>query len=56
MEYTYKLVKYRDGELANVIHRLPDNAGIPKDESNKDYQEFVRWCEQGNTPEPAEEV
>ena len=36
--------------------RLSDNSFIPFDPANTDYQEFVRWCEQGNTPEPAEEV
>jgi hypothetical protein len=26
------------------------------DENNSDYQEFVQWCEQGNTPLPADSV
>ena len=26
------------------------------DEANTDYQAFLRWCEEGNTPEPADEV
>jgi hypothetical protein len=25
---------------------------IPKDEQNIDYQEYVKWLEQGNQPEP----
>ena len=37
------------------ILRLSDNACIPFDPANTDYQEFLRWCEQGNTPEPADE-
>ena len=45
----YKLTQYK-----NVI-RLSDNAFIPFDPANTDYQEFVQWCEQGNTPEPADE-
>ena len=45
----YKLTQYN-----NVI-RLADNAYIPFDPANTDYQEFLRWCEQGNTPEPADE-
>ena len=28
---------------------------IPFNQDNTDYQEFLRWCEQGNTPEPADE-
>lgn len=38
------------------VIRLEDMAHIPFDEANTDYQEFVRWCEQGNTPEPADEA
>ena len=55
----YKLVKEKlfDGSIVDskVILRQ-DGAFIPFDEANTDYQEFVQWCEQGNQPEPAEEV
>jgi hypothetical protein len=33
------------------IVRLDDNAFIPIDEENKDYQEYLTWLAQGNTPE-----
>jgi hypothetical protein len=26
--------------------------GIPADPANVDYQEYLAWCEAGNTPEP----
>ena len=26
------------------------------DESNTDYQEYLKWVSEGNTPEPADEV
>jgi hypothetical protein len=34
-----------------VIHRLTDNAYIPKSEDNMDYQEYLKWLSEGNTPE-----
>jgi hypothetical protein len=42
-------------ENENVIRRLSDGACIPFDPANIDYQAFLRWCEEGNTPLPAEE-
>jgi len=38
-----------------VIHRLTDNAFIPLDPANTDYQEYLRWVSEGNEPLPADE-
>jgi hypothetical protein len=52
----YKLAgKDETGRQIRMIHRIADDAWIPMDNGNTDYQEFLRWCEQGNTPEPADE-
>ena len=50
----YKLLKNDDGTLANIIIRIYDNASIPKHESNRDYQEYLEWLSEGNTPKPAD--
>jgi len=55
MAYTYKKQKtVRDGEVANNILRKEDNAFIPFDPANTDYQEYLAWVAEGNTPEDAD--
>jgi hypothetical protein len=52
----YKLTKLGLGqtEITSVI-RLSDKACIPFDLANTDYQEYLQWLEEGNTPLPADE-
>ena len=38
-----------------TILRLSDNASIPPDPDNIDYQEYLKWLEEGNTPLPADD-
>ena len=55
MAYTYKKQKtVRDGEVANNILQIEDNAFIPFDSANKDYQEYLDWLAEGNTPQESE--
>lgn len=37
------------------VYRLADNAFIPFAPDNTDYQAYLKWLDEGNTPEPADE-
>jgi hypothetical protein len=57
---TYKLYFAGVGQtVPNAVVTINDDGSTTSfifDEANTDYQEFVRWCEQGNTPLPADEL
>tara|TARA_R110000822_G_scaffold187658_1_gene326405 strand:+ start:908 stop:1108 length:201 start_codon:yes stop_codon:yes gene_type:complete len=35
---------------------LDDELYIPVDPANTDYQAYLKWLDEGNTPQPADEV
>ncbi len=51
----YKLLPKDYAGNDGGILRLSDGAGIPLDPANTDYQEYLKWVAEGNTPLPADE-
>ena len=44
----------RKQTMQNAILRVDDNAFIPFDPANTDYQAYLAWLAEGNQPELAE--
>ena len=54
MSYTYKKLKdSKTGNELDLILRKEDNAFIPKNNENQDYQEYLEWAKT-NTIEAAD--
>jgi hypothetical protein len=49
----YKLQNHPFG--GQFVTRLLDNANIPFDPDNTDYQAYLAWLAEGNVPIPADE-
>jgi hypothetical protein len=52
----YKQFNNPDGStVQTAIIRTTDGTCIPLNLDNTDYQAYLKWLEEGNTPEPADE-
>jgi hypothetical protein len=54
---TYQYIKdlYTKENRTDAIYRVEDRATIPFAPDNTDYQVYLKWLAEGNTPEPADE-
>ncbi len=54
----YKLLKSYSTQTVNAVIKTDDNGqvwSIPFDPANTDYQAYLKWLDEGNTPLPADE-
>jgi hypothetical protein len=52
----YKLSPLSLNGKQECVQRLSDFACIPFNPDNTDYQAYLKWVAEGNTPLPADEV
>ena len=52
MNYQYVWDYSTEAVSTHCIKRLPDDAIIPFDPLNIDYQAYLHWLDAGNTPLP----
>lgn len=52
----YKLMKnfLTNKNVEHGVMRVVDNACVPFDPANTDYQAYLAWLAEGNTPLPAD--
>jgi hypothetical protein len=54
----YKLINHPITQQPNSVMRFNEDGTISSfvfDPANTDYQEYLKWLAEGNTPEPADE-
>ena len=52
----YKLIKNPVSGMTNVVNKIDGNIilSIPFDPANTDYQAYLEWIAEGNTPQEAD--
>ena len=55
MTMTYQQCKDSFGNVSTTCIKRSDGWFIPMNPDNTDYQKYLEWVAEGNTPEPADE-
>lgn len=51
----YRKTTNEEGQVrTDQVQKIEDGLLIPFDEANTDYQEYLEWLAEGNTPEEAD--
>jgi hypothetical protein len=53
--YQYVIDTMTGQANTTIVKRLPDNAFVPFEPANTDYQAYLAWLAEGNQPLPAVE-
>ena len=53
---TYKKVPKIQETDTEFVLKIPDMKYVPIDSGNLDYRDYLKWLDEGNTPEPADDV
>jgi len=54
----YQLIKSGEGYSTQLVRRFDDNGAvscIPFSQNNPDYQQYLAWLAEGNTPLPPDD-
>jgi len=51
----YQLLPNQFGQQVQCVKRISDNAFIPFDPANTDYQAYLKWLAEGNAPLPPDD-